>query len=383
MFEYDNQHLTDIVLDMAANRAKRWMSFRVTGCSKMIGQVGGKSHQKRPLLTLEPNFVLKPVNMDHRGIREVAFYEAIQASSSKSQRETYCRLFGPRDLEPLSSKDLFSSWRGRFRKTPEDHACCDESRLENEIKLLHRLELFVPEYFGMAEYIPDESKQAEDVDVCPFGTNYNSHLVFHNLTVAFSKACVLDLKIGTETFEVDAPQSKKDRERAKYPAQKDFGFRLVAMRIYDAHRPEEKTDGYVYYPKEYGRSLETRESVKYALLNFFGGESFMPKETRTIRANAIKKTLTQLKLIKKWFKDNDSFSFSASSILLVYEGDTESTEAQGVQPDLATAKMIDFGRVRRRKGGDPGYLQGVRNLINILEEILRESFWTQEYSYIR
>ena len=57
----------------------------------MVGQVGGMSVHKKPLLTLEPDYVLKPLITDHRGIREVAFYEAIKTvcQSSKSADKTY------------------------------------------------------------------------------------------------------------------------------------------------------------------------------------------------------------------------------------------------------------------------------------------------------
>ncbi|VEU38453.1 unnamed protein product, partial [Pseudo-nitzschia multistriata] len=64
-----------------------------------------------------------------------------------------------------------------------------------------------------------------------------------------------------------------------------------------------------------------------------------------------------------------------------YEGDTEPDDVSGVQPDMAKAKMIDFGRVRRQAGGDPGYSKGVATLVSILEEILRESF-LEESRYI-
>jgi hypothetical protein len=42
--------------------------------------------------------------------------------------------------------------------------------------------------------------------------------------------------------------------------------------------------------------------------------------------------------------------------------------------DIARAEMIDFGRVRRHDGGDPGYLKGLTTLIDLLEEILKGSF---------
>ena len=384
VFQYDNQDLTETVLDMAIQRAKRWMSFRVSNADHMVGQVGGRSSDKRPVLIIEPNFLLKPVNLDHRGIREVAFYEAIRASVTKKHSgfDTYCRLFGPRDMIPLSPKDVFSSWvQGRRAESSSRlQQCCDKARVKAETKLLHRLELFTCEYYGMVEYVPDVS--SAEAEVGPYGTNYNSHLLLHNLTTHFSKPCVLDLKMGTDTFEPDAPIEKKLREKAKYPAQTEFGFRLVAMRIYNPADVTADKGGYVYYPKSFGRSLERRDAVKRGLRSFFGG-SDLPKNVQVYRSGAIKKILHKLKLIRSWFRDNYIFSFTASSILLIYEGNTVTNEVDGVQPDMATAKMIDFGRVRRQRGGDQGYLKGLNNLIEIVEEILKESFWTEEYNYLK
>ncbi|KAG7355779.1 inositol polyphosphate kinase [Nitzschia inconspicua] len=383
MFDYHNVQSTQTVLKMAKDRAKRWMSFQVSECCRMVGQVGGKSEQKRPLLTVEPDFVLKPVNMDHRGIREVAFYEAIEAASTKKRssnsNEIYRQLFGPRDLRPMSRRETLISWLyGRQKNAPKPTACCKESLILKETSLLRRLELFTPEYFGVVEYTHENLRSNETGN---YGTDYNSHLLLHNLTSHFSRPCVVDLKMGTETFEPDAPADKKLREKAKYPAQVEMGFRLVAMRIYNNGDTEADEDGYIYFPKTFGRSLERRDSVKRALRKFFGG-SDLPTHVQMNRGKAIKRILTQLNLIKKWFKDNTVFMFSASSILLVYEGDTHADEESDIQLDLGTAKMIDFGRVRRNPGGDFGYLKGVRTLIQLLEEILMESFWTEEYKYL-
>ena len=206
--------------------------------------------------------------------------------------------------------------------------------VKEETRLLHRLELFTPEYFGVVDYVSDQSAELEK---CPHGTNYNSHIALNNLTTHFSKPCVLDLKMGTETFEPDAPPEKKMREQNKYPAQTEFGFRLVAMRIYDPTHVYASEDGYIYFPKTFGRSLTTRDEVKRALRTFFGGNG-LPKEVVRNRSAAIKKILSKLKLIKSWLKDNKIFTFSASSILLIYEGDSVTNEIDGFQPDMATAK---------------------------------------------
>jgi Inositol polyphosphate kinase len=382
MFEFHNLQLCHIVLKMATDRAKRWMSFQPSECCQMVGQVGGKSVQKRPLLTLEPNFVLKPVNMDHRGIREIAFYEAIEvatATNQRSARDTYCQLFGPHDLRPKSIKEMLLAWlNGHIITSIKDQSFI-ESTVETETKLLRRLELFTPEYFGVVDFALDTSSTDNITGI--YGTNNHSHLLLHNLTGHFSKPCVLDLKVGTETYEPDAPNDKQLREQSKYPAQLELGFRMVAMRIYSPSNPKADDTGYIYFPKHYGRSLEGRNDVKQALLTFLGGRN-LPTDVQANRAKAIQRILTQLKLIKSWFKDNSIFSFTASSILLIYEGNTETNEEGGIQPDLGTAKMIDFGRVRRNLGGDLGYLKGIRTLILILEEMLAESYWTEEYKYI-
>lgn len=375
MFEYNNRNLFRTIINMADQRATRWMSFQVSGAQSMIGQVGGKSIrvQKRPILILD-TFVMKPVNQDHRGVREIAFYEAIQAATKRSGFKTYCSLFGPRVLKPPSIDGTVAR-----EETDDTQPCCDEAKSEIETKLLHRLELFTARYFGTVEY--DEKKLSLEEQSGPFGIKSNSYLLLHNITTHFSKPCVLDIKMGTKTFEPDAPEEKKFREQNKYSSQIDFGFRMIAMRIYDPSNAQAGGDGYVYFPKQFGRSLGTRESVKEALLIFLGGGD-LPKHIRAKRSTAIQRILSRLKMIKGWFKDNKVFAFYGSSILIIYEGDTVPNEADGVELDMARAKMIDFGRIRRQPGGDLGYLKGLRTLIILLEEILKESF-LETSKYIR
>jgi hypothetical protein len=42
MFNYSDPKLCEAVIAMAQNRAKRWISYQVTGASRLVGQVGGK-----------------------------------------------------------------------------------------------------------------------------------------------------------------------------------------------------------------------------------------------------------------------------------------------------------------------------------------------------
>lgn len=343
--------------------------------------------KKRSVLTVDPDFLLKPLHMDERGIRELAFYEAIQASNKQSLVKTYCSVFGPRDAIRHSNTGnsitrTVSDWIGSSLhwKTngQSDETSCDPSLVIHEVKLLHRLDLFTAPYYGLVEHITDGC-DPQNGQTGSYGTKFCSYILKNNLTTNFARPSVIDIKMGVETFEPDAPEEKKLRERAKYPQQEEFGFRIVAMRIYAPSDVKAAEDGYIYIPKEFGRSLNSRDEVKRALVKFLGGgeQEQLSKEVLQHRSYAIKKILSELKLIRKWFHENDVFSFTASSLLIIYESDAEAPN-----PDGASVKMIDFGRVRRRKGGDLGYRHGLRTLMSMFEDILRDDFWSEDYAYV-
>ena len=268
------------------------------------------------------------------------------------------------------------------------------AQLRKEAELLRKLSNFTAPYYGVwgqEEYDPTE----------PYGVAPDdAHLLLQNITINYVHPCVMDLKLGTQTYEPDAPLAKKDREQGKYPAQADIGFRIVGMRVYDPHHPDADGAGFRFWNKEYGRSLATLDQVKEALREFFtipavttttttekdaaestphsnghaeaggpsnGSSSPQPAGTNEpfLRTRAISSLLLQVRSIRRWFEENDCFRFYASSLLIVYEGDRSAS-------DVTAVKMIDFGRVRRQSGGDKGYQHGLRNLKHLLSDLLDE-----------
>lgn len=91
-----------------------------------------------------------------------------------------------------------------------------------------------------------------------------------------------------------------------------------------------------------------------------------PTEKPTIRVRSISSLLVHLRPLVRWFEENKSLRFYASSLLIVYEGD------MSADTDVASIKMIDFGRVRREAGGDTGYMHGLSTLQNIFTDLLEE-----------
>ena len=202
------------------------------------------------------------------------------------------------------------------------------------------------------------------------------HLLLQNLTTSFRHPNIIDIKMGTQTYEPAAPLSKQKREAAKYPQQTEFGFRIVGMRVYD---PSSATNGdsneYKTWDKRYGVSLTTHEEIVQALMTFFQcnseghGSSVQSPSTRRVMSS-VRGQLTQ---IKNWFQDeNSTLAFYASSILIVYDGSSDPSEdcnlSFNTYPD-PIVKMIDFAHVCRQNGGDTGYLKGIDSLLGMIDDI--------------
>ena len=116
---------------------------------------------------------------------------------------------------------------------------------------LHGLAEYIAEYHGVLKLEPDTQ--------AAWGAG-PEYLVFSNKDQDFVKACVMDVKIGTQTFEPNAPADKQARDLAKYPRQAEIGFRLIGMRVltYDGTDGTDGSGGaseptFIAKDKKYGR----------------------------------------------------------------------------------------------------------------------------------
>ena len=62
----------------------------------------------------------------------------------------------------------------------------------------------------------------------------DSYLLLEDLTRGFQRPNVIDLKIGTQTFDPLASEIKRKKEIAKYCNMQDLGFCVTDYRQYDA-----------------------------------------------------------------------------------------------------------------------------------------------------
>ncbi|KAL1874657.1 hypothetical protein Plec18167_005889 [Paecilomyces lecythidis] len=176
-------------------------------------------------------------------------------------------------------------------------------------------------------------------------------IVLENVASGFKRPNVLDVKLGARLWADDAPPSKRAKLDAvsKETTSSTLGFRIAGMKVWtggesegEEEEPLGQTDpystkyegsegkkgeviekgGYKRYDKWYGRSLND-ENVKGGFETFLAGA----KAGKVDRSKLIARRLAEeLRCVQSVLEAEESRMYS-SSVLIVYEGDSEALEA--------------------------------------------------------
>lgn len=150
---------------------------------------------------------------------------------------------------------------------------------------------------------------------CQFDEYPNvTYIKLENLVSRFCKPCVVDIKMGKKTYDPEAGPTKIAREMTKFPHVEKFGFQFTGMQTYDPFEERMK-----FYDKFYCRKLGEEELLVKGLGTYFNIK-------HGLRKDAIQLLLHKLREIEQWFLTQRNFNFYASSLLMIYEGDTQSND---------------------------------------------------------
>eukprot|EP00026_Physarum_polycephalum_P010597 Phypoly_transcript_10764.p1 GENE.Phypoly_transcript_10764~~Phypoly_transcript_10764.p1 ORF type:complete len:377 (+),score=36.52 Phypoly_transcript_10764:133-1131(+) len=169
----------------------------------------------------------------------------------------------------------------------------------------------------------------------------SAYIVLEDLTAGMSKPCAMDMKVGT---------------RQRFTTSTLLGFRLCGMRVH-------RWSGLYTVDRLFGRGL-TPETVEDAVAAFlFDG--------KTVRTELIPSILVGLRRMISVLEDPTfPFRFYTSSLLFIYEGDTQTTKGRTPRVDI---KIIDFAhaipKTDKEGEGDDGFLFGLRNLAILFQNI--------------
>lgn len=283
-----------------------------------------------------------------------------------------------RPLEPNHSKETSSSASGLNNGTKE-----------------MRIDKLGP------DDLPSNPKDAKSATATAPNEKVVYFLLLENLTFGMGRPCVLDLKMGTRQYGVEADKKKieSQRRKCKTTTSQQLGVRVCGMQTFSL-----KTQKASYEDKYFGRDLKAGKEFRETLIRFLYDGVSMSSVARHIPT-----VLHKISKLENMIRRLPGYRLYASSLLMIYDAEPEKSEkakeagfaGEDRAKDSSTSmpkekknwpppielKLVDFANCVAAEPGlpatakcppqhpadiDRGYLRGLRTLKMYFQRILRD-----------
>jgi hypothetical protein len=219
------------------------------------------------------------------------------------------------DMEPLERKRSFSKSKSRI-------VIDGITKSSGNIGIPVRLQA-VKELSELPSTLPNPRNPVQ-ARIQPDERN-EMFILLEDLTSRMRHPCVLDLKMGTRQYGVEADERKQRSQRRKCAVTTSLklGVRVCGMQVWNV-----KTQSYIFEDKYFGRDLKAGAEFQSALTRFFFDGLGYASALRFIPV-----ILEKLARMERMIRDVPGYRFYASSLLILYDrGSSDDSLSSSPEP---------------------------------------------------